>query len=249
MSELLSLTGTEILILCVIVFVAGVVRGFSGFALSAMVMATAITILPPVALIPICWWLEMSASLLMARGGWREADRKVVLGLVIGSTLGVPIGLTLTTSIPVETSKLIALVLIILLAVSQLAKFRLPFLATTAGLYAAGLMAGIVTGLASIGGMVVALYVLSQDAPARKMRAALVLFLFASSITSMISLLLFGVMDQIAAYRGLAMIPATLVGVFVGQLLFVPNLEPFYRPFCLSLLVGLALMGIVRTAM
>ena len=84
---LTDLTAQEFAILTSIVAVAGIVRGFSGFALSAIVMASAVIILPPVQLIPICWWLEMTASVLMAKGGWQEADRGVVLGLVIGSNL------------------------------------------------------------------------------------------------------------------------------------------------------------------
>ena len=180
-----DLTGQEFAILTVIVIAAGIVRGFSGFALSAIVMASAVIILPPVQLIPICWWLEMTASVLMARGGWQEADRGVVMGLVIGSTIGVPFGLMLTTSISPETSKLIVLVLIITLALTQLAKIRLAFLATKPGLYGSGFAAGVATGLASVGGMVIAIYVLSQNAAASKMRAALVLFLFVSSITSL----------------------------------------------------------------
>ncbi len=48
-----DLTGQEFAILTVIVIVAGIVRGFSGFALSAIVMASAVIILPPVQIIPI----------------------------------------------------------------------------------------------------------------------------------------------------------------------------------------------------
>lgn len=242
-----DLTGQEFLILTVIVIVAGIVRGFSGFALSAIVMASAVIILPPVQLIPICWWLEMSASLLMAKGGWQEADRGVVLGLVIGSTIGVPFGLLLTTSISVEVSQLIALTLIIGLAITQLAKIRLAFLATKPGLYGSGFAAGIATGLASIGGMVIAIYVLSQDAPAAKMRAALVLFLFISSLTSMITLLWFGVMNTTAAARGLSLAIPTTIGVMVGQWLFIPRFAAYYRPLCLSLLCALAGTALVRT--
>ncbi len=242
-----DLTGQEFLILTVIVIVAGIVRGFSGFALSAIVMASAVIILPPVQLIPICWWLEMSASLLMAKGGWQEADRGVVLGLVIGSTIGVPFGLLLTTSISVEVSQLIALTLIIGLAITQLAKIRLAFLATKPGLYGSGFAAGIATGLASIGGMVIAIYVLSQDAPAAKMRAALVLFLFISSLTSMITLLWFGVMNITAAARGLSLAIPTTIGVMVGQWLFIPRFAAYYRPLCLSLLCALAGTALVRT--
>ncbi len=243
----LDLTGQEFLILTTIVIVAGIVRGFSGFALSAVVMASAVIILPPVQLIPICWWLEMTASVLMARGGWQEADRGIVMGLVIGSTIGVPFGLLLTTSVSVEASQLIALTVIIALALTQLAKIRLAFLATKAGLYGSGIAAGIVTGLASVGGMVIAIYVLSQDAPAAKMRAALVLFLFVSSLTSLIMLLWFGVMNSTAAARGLSLAIPTTLGVFLGQRLFTPRFAPYYRPACLSLLCALAGAALVRT--
>lgn len=246
---LTQLTLTQFWLLLAITTLAGIVRGFSGFALSAIVMASAVTFLPPIQLIPIAFWLELSASVLMARGGWQEADRRIVYGLVAGSAIGTPIGLALTTNIPVATSKLVVLILVIVLAVVQLAKIRIGFLATRAGLYIAGGAAGIVTGLASIGGMVVALYVLSQDAPARKMRAALVLFLFISSATSMVFLLYFNVMTMLAVTRAAVFALPCVGGVMIGQRLFIPRLEPYYRPFCLTLLTGLALAGLIRTSL
>jgi len=243
-----GLTPANFTTLALICFAAGLVRGFSGFALSAILMATAVVILPPVELIPMAWWLEMSASLIMLRGGWRDADKTVVIGLVLGSAVGIPLGLALTTTLPVETSKLVALALVITLSATQLARIRLRFLATKPGLYGSGLLAGIVTGLAGIGGMVVALYVLAQNTPARKMRAALVLFLFFGSVTSMIALLSFGVMDQRAITRGLTFAAPTIAGVLLGQRLFTPRFEPFYRPFCLSLLIALAAFGVLRVS-
>ncbi|MEO1638423.1 MAG: sulfite exporter TauE/SafE family protein [Pseudomonadota bacterium] len=242
-----GLTGTEFFWLTVIVFLAGIVRGFSGFALSALIMATAVIFLPPIALIPMLWWLEMSASILMLKGGWADADRGTAIGLVIGSTAGWPIGLWLTLTMPVDASKLVALSIIIALAVSQLAKIRLAFLATRPGLYGTGILAGIVSGLAHVGGMVVALYVLASDAPARQMRGSLVLFLFLGSITSMITLLIFGVMDFSGITRGLVFAVPTMIGVFIGQQFFVERLARHYRAFCLSLLCALAGASIIRT--
>lgn len=247
MTDWLDLTTSEIAILAVITFGAGLVRGFSGFALSALVMATAVLILPPIELIPMLWWLEMSASVLMLKGGWADADRGTVFGLVIGSVCGWPLGLTLTTTLPVETSKLIALVVIVTLAATQLAKIRLPFLATRPGLYGTGFLAGIVSGLAHVGGMVVALYVLASDAPARSMRGSLVLFLFLGAIMSMVILLAFGVMDLSGVTRGLVFAVPTMMGVFLGQKLFTERLSQYYRPFCLTLLIGLATTSLVRS--
>ena len=246
LAALLALPIGEIAVLAVICLIAGLVRGFSGFALSAMVMASGALIIAPVHLIPICWWLEITASLFMLRGCWLEANRKVAIGLAIGSTLGVPFGLALTIAIAPDLSKLVALGVIIALAILQLSRIKMPFLATNLGLYGSGWLAGIVTGLAGVGGMVVALYVLAQQAPPRQMRASLVLFLFLGSVTTMISLWTFGVMDETAVMRGLVMSFPAGLGVVMGKLLFVPKWEHLYKPFCLTLLIALASTGIIR---
>lgn len=242
-----NLTQSEFMILVGLTLLAGIVRGFSGFALSAMVMATAVIILPPIELIPMLWWLEMSASILMLKNGWAEADRKMTYGLVIGALVGWPIGLALTMSLPVEASKALALSVIVVLAATQLAKVRLDFLASRAGLYGTGIVSGFVSGVAHVGGMVVAFYVLAADKPARVMRASLVLYLFIGSASSMVILLLFGVMDFSGMSRGLAFAIPTMLGVALGQQLFTERLAPYYRPFCLLLLIGLATLGLIRT--
>ncbi|MEM6307050.1 MAG: sulfite exporter TauE/SafE family protein, partial [Pseudomonadota bacterium] len=200
---MLDLPAHDIVTLVGITFAAGMVRGFSGFALSAIVMASAALIIPPVQVIPICFFLEMTASLLMIRGGWQAANRKISISLAVASAVGLPLGLAFTTTVAPELSRLTALALIVVLAVLQLARVRMAFLATAPGLYGAGIMAGVATGLASVGGMVVALYVLARQAPAREMRASLVLFLFLSILTSALTYIIFGIMDSTAVLRGL----------------------------------------------
>ena len=242
-----NLTQNEFWVLVALTMLAGIVRGFSGFALSAMVMATAVVILPPVELIPMLWWLEMSASVLMMKNGWAEADRSMTYGLVIAALIGWPIGLWVTISVPVETSKLIALSIIVILAATQLAKVRLNFLATKPGLYGTGIVAGFVSGVAHVGGMVVAFYVLAADKPANVMRASLVLYLFLGSASSMAVMLLFGIVDLSGITRGLVFAVPTMTGVLLGQQLFTERLSAYYRPFCLLLLITLATAGLIRT--
>jgi len=95
----------------------------------------------------------------------------------------------------------------------------------------------------------IALYVLARNAPARVIRASLVMFLFISAFTSIVYLLLYGIMDQRAAIRGVVLAVPTALGVMIGSRLFIPRLEPYYRPFSLTLLIGLAVVGLVRTAL
>ncbi|MEM1372585.1 MAG: TSUP family transporter [Pseudomonadota bacterium] len=244
--EWTQLSALEFFIAVGAVFAAGLVRGFSGFALSAMVMASLALIIPPVELIAICWFLELSASLLMVRGGFAQADMKMVLGLWGGGLMGLPIGLYLTNAVPSDTSRMIALAVIISLACAQLFRLKPKFLATNPGLVGSGVTAGIATGLAGVGGMVVALYVLARQAPAALMRSSLVMYLFIGSATSFIYLMIYGMMTWEAFARGAVFVPVVVLGVIAGKALFQPKLEPYYKPFCLVLLVTLASAGLLR---
>ena len=242
----MQLTSTQMVFCAGVVFVAGMVRGFSGFALSALFMASVALILPPIELIPICYILEAAASLIMFRGGLRDADMKIVWGLSIGNFIGFPMGLYATNALPVETSKLVVLCIILGLATAQLFRATPKFLARTSGLYASGVTAGVVTGLAHVGGMVVALYVIAREAPARTMRASLVMFLFIGMFTTLVYLLGFGVMNKLAITRGLMLAPFVTAGVLVGSAMFRPSLEAVYKKFCLGLLIVLASTGLLR---
>ncbi len=228
---------------------AGIVRGFTGFALSAVMFAGVVTIIPPVQLIPITFMLEGIASIIMFRGGIKDADMNIVWGLVITSTIGVPIGLYVTTSIDPEISKLASLGVILVLTLAQLFQVRISGLASRPGLYASGLVAGFITGISSVGGMVVALYVLAQQTAARRMRAALVMYLFIGMFTSLVYLSLYGILNFTALWRGVVLTPFLLSGVLLGTYLFRPSLEKFYKLTCLVLLVALCAVGLMRQLM
>ena len=227
-------------------FFAGIVRGFTGFALSAITLAVLTPFIAPIELVPMCWFLEVAASLLMVRGGWRNADMQVVWGLVAGSAFGVVAGTWITGWLDPQISRAVALVILIVLAALQLAKVRAPFLATKPGLYGSGVVAGLVTGIAAVGGMVVALYVLARDAPARQMRASLVMYLFGSELVSGIAFVAYGRMTESVVMRGLSLAVSIMLGVLVGKMLFTPRFEGYYKPVCLVILIVLALVGLAR---
>ena len=243
----LSLTPSEAIAFAAICFAAGLVRGFTGFALSAFGLALAVLILPPVELIPVMWWLEMAASLVMLRHGWGGADIKAAITLVCGSAIGLIIGLSVTTSVDAVLSQRVALFILIALALLQLAKIKIPHLASQPGTVATGVVAGIATGLAGIGGMVVALYILARNDEPAKMRATLVAFLFMGSTTSILTHLWFGTMNTTSTLRGLAFVLPCIIGVLIGQRLFTPRFQPYYRPACLTLLIGLGAASLMRS--
>ena len=242
----LALDYYDLVILILICFFAGLIRGFSGFGLSAFVMSLSVTIIPPIELIPICWWMEFFAGVFMIKNGWKDSDKKISIILWLGAIFGLPIGIFLTTILDFQTSKKIALVLILILALILLKNFKIQFLSTTAGTGFSGVCAGVATGLASIGGMIVATYVLASQNSARQMRASLVLYILLNSITTFIFLIIFDVMDQKAFMRGVLFAFPSSIGVVLGSILFMQKLENYYRPFSLGLLITFSLVGLIR---
>ncbi|MBJ6372286.1 TSUP family transporter [Sedimentitalea arenosa] len=249
MSDLLALPPGLAAFAVLACFLAGAVRGFAGFGLSALAMAMLAAFVPPIQLIPSFWFLEMAASLVLMRGGWADADRRTALTLMIGAGLGLPLGLAVSLSLDPVVSKTAALVLLIVLALMQVSRLRLPALATRTGTAATGLSAGIITGIAGAGGMLIALYALARDIPARRMRGTLNIYLLGGGVLGLLVHLLVGTMTSEAATRGLVLVAPTLAGVFVGKALFTPRWERWYRPACLLLLIGLATSGLLRLAL
>ena len=94
----LALDYSDLVILILICFFAGLIRGFSGFGLSAFVMSLALTIIPPIELIPVCWWMEFFASVYMIKNGWKDSDKKISIILWFGAIFGLPIGIILKFS-------------------------------------------------------------------------------------------------------------------------------------------------------
>mgnify|MGYP001489003354 FL=1 len=242
----LALNNSDLLILILICFFAGLIRGFSGFGLSAFVMSLALTIIPPIELIPVCWWMEFVASVFMIRNGWKDSDKKISVILWLGAVFGLPVGIALTTILDFQTSKIVALVLILILALILLRNFKIQFLSTSVGTISSGVFAGVATGLASIGGMIVAIYVLASQNSARRVRASIVLYIFLNSVTTFIFLILFDVMDHKAFVRGVLLAVPSSIGVVLGSILFMQKLEKYYRPFSLGLLISFSLVGLIR---
>lgn len=248
-ADLIQLSQTEMLICIGVVFVAGVVRGFSGFALSALIMASLATILTPVEILPMNFLLEAAAGLMMVRGGIKDANMRIVVGLVIMSAIGQPIGLYLTTHAPVELTRLFALSTILILAVLLFANVRPKNPDSTAMLCGAGMLSGLVTGIAGVGGMVVVIYVFSLGQKAVVIRASLVMYLFLSLVISLFYYIYFDLMNEDILWRGAILSVPTIIGVLIGSSLFSKSHEKFYRIFCLGLLIFLAATGLLRVIM
>src|SRR5215510_6849047 len=84
----------------VCVFLAAIVRGYSGFGFSLLVITALSLLMAPAAIIPTMFMLEIAASLHLLPGIWKDIHWRSLAPLIIGCAIGTPLGVWLLANVP-----------------------------------------------------------------------------------------------------------------------------------------------------
>lgn len=228
------------------VFAAAVLRGFTGFGFGLAAVPLLTLALPPTKVVPFVTVLQVLVGLSGLRGAWPIANWRAVLGLAPGLVLGIPIGLLMLTEVPPNGVRLAIGLLIALSVLVLWRRLHLPPRPSRGVTLAAGLVSGMMNGLASMGGPPVVVYLMALSAGAAVVRASsIVYFLFAAIVTA-IPMALRGLVDREVLLWSLASIPVLLVGSAVGSWAFERAPQQYHRLTALVVLSLLAVALIVR---
>ncbi len=148
-----------------IVFGAGIVRGFAGFGFSALCVAGLTLFASPAVVVPPIFVLEVLASLSLLRGALKDADWPWLSWLMLGNALFIPLGIAVLAWVPETPLRLLIGALLLGAAVMLRSGFSLALAPTRSVRLATGLVSGFVNGVAAIGGIAVAV-LLSAPRPA-----------------------------------------------------------------------------------
>ena len=240
---------------CVVVFIGGVARGFSGFGFSALCVSGLSLVLSPAQVIPPIFMLEILASLTLLRQAIKQADFSWLSWLIVGNVLCIPVGIALLNFVPESQLRLlIGLILVVLVGV-QLRGLQWHGAPTRLLRLLTGLASGLVNGLSAMGGLVVAAMMSATPLPAIAMRATLVLLFFFGDLYALLCAAVMPVSTQLGApllgWSALSMALFLAVpmagGMLVGQRFFTHTTPQQFRRQVLRLLMLLALMTIARS--
>src|SRR5438874_11931638 len=78
--------------ICVIAFVSGTARGFSGFGSALIFMPLASSMAAPRLVAALLLLIDFVAAAPLIPNAWKKADRKATAIMVFGALIGVPIG-------------------------------------------------------------------------------------------------------------------------------------------------------------
>ena len=236
----------ELLYVVLAVLLASLVRGYSGFGLSALVIASVAPVLPPAELVPVAMMLEVAATLVLLRQVWREVDRPLAGRLLLGAALGTPFGVAALARLPIDATR-IGISLVVLAASILLWRGLRVSLKTRGGTaIGAGVLSGLVNGATGVGGLVIVLFFLSVSMRAAATRATMMIYLLLLGLYGVIVAQMEGLVTGDTWTRAALLCLPMAAGAAFGHRRFVQAEPESFRRFALVLLMVLALLGLLR---
>ena len=231
---------------CLIIFLAAIVRGFSGFGFSLLTITALSLFYPPAEIIPSIFMLELVASLNLLPALWKDIHWKSLGPLTLGCLIATPIGVWALASFPAAPMQ-IALSIFVMAATYLM--WRGYALKTMPGTFAstlAGAASGLANGAFGIGGPPVILFYFASPAGNVAGRASLVAFFLATDVIGLANQSVHGLITWDTAVRAATYLPALLAGVWVGARSFKGTDPETFRKYVLGILGMLAVIIFVK---
>jgi uncharacterized protein len=224
------------------VFGAAIVRGFSGFGFSLLVITALSLVLPPVEVIASVLMMEIAASLHLMPGIWRDIHWRSLGFLTLGQIIATPFGVWALATIPSGPMK-IALALFVLATVALLwMGFALKRMPGDAATTATGAASGLLNGAFGIGGPPVVLFFLSSPAGVAAGRASLIAYFFGTDVIALGWQTWAQLVTVDHIVKAVLFLPALIAGVWLGARGFKGVDPARFRQAVLALLAIMAVL-------
>src|SRR5271168_3484673 len=173
--------------ICVIAFVSGTARGFSGFGAAMIFMPLASSVAAPRLVAALLLIIDFVAAAPLLPGAWRQADRKPTAIIVAGALVGVPVGTYFLSRLDPVTTRWIISGFVCALLLLLLSGWRYRGKDHAVISVGVGGLSGFCSGLAQTGGPPIVGYWLGRPIASPIARANILLFFGASDFFSAVS--------------------------------------------------------------
>lgn len=240
----LDLPAGTVLILVATAFVAGCARGFSGFGGALIFVPVASSLIGARLAVPLLLVVDLVLTPGLVPKAWRDADRANVGVMALGAAVGVPTGTYLLTHVDGVTIRWAIAAIVAGLLALLMSGWRYHGRPHGAMTVAVGMTSGLFSGTAQVGGPPVVAYWLGGAIPPLTVRANIVLYFAISSVLSVASYLVAGLLTLQTVGLSLTIGPTFALGLFVGSRLFRRANEATFRRICFGLIAVAAIVGL-----
>ena len=240
------LTTTALLCGAGSIFLAGILRGFTGFGFALAAVPLASLFLPPSKVVAAVLLMQAAIGARDCVREWPRADRDAVLRLSIGALIGTPLGIWALASLP---QNVVRVSIGLVVAAAVLASWRPRQSSCTRSksiVLATGLLSGLCNGLAAMAGPAAIIYFLTFEMRQPVIRSSLLVFFPIASLIALPMSWLSGSLTQAALALAAGGMPFFLLGGWIGAAGFRRFGVASYRPAAIASLGATALASIVR---
>jgi len=245
-----GLGGLQVAGIALVVFAAALLRGFSGFGSSLLMVPVLALVIGPKTAVAVSTLLEALATAMLLPANFVHADRRTVLTMSPATVAAIPFGHLALLKLDPSLSNLAISAAVTIMAALVWSGTSLGLPRGAGGQIGTGLASGFLTGFGSIGGPPLVLYILSGTGAAIRKRAEVIVVAGISQIFGIFSMVYFGVLDMGGATGALLLAPIFFGGGVLGAWLFRQASERTYQRVALGALlvaaVALMCMNLVK---
>ena len=224
----------EFLVLSLMIFGASALQSATGIGFGIIAGPVLLIVLNDGAAIQISIILNLLIALLLAPSLWRTSDRRLLQSLLIGLVIGSPLGLLIYLSMNIAVLKVFAGLVVLFTLYSVFRSNRAQFRPrdNAAGKFeqiSIGVVAGLMGGSLAMPGPIPAAWMSARGFDKDTIRATiLVMFVFAYALALLLQFALAGISADSLRLCAILM-PSTVAGVLVGRFLSVHISERTFR--------------------
>ena len=232
-----------------LVFLAGLLRGFTGFGFSLAAVPLVSLIMPPAEAVPIVLLLQALVSLSGLRDASTQTHWRSIGVLAIGAAIATPVGTWGLAHLPAAPVRMAVAAIVAAGAAVLAFGVRLKQAPTGLAALPFGLASGLCNGIAGIPGPPIIAFYLAMPVTTAVARASMIVFFLLTSLLALAPLAWLGLIGRGSLVSAAIGLPAVLIGSWLGALLYRTSADRHYRSVALLLLFATALMSAVRAVL
>ena len=226
-------------------FVAALIRGFSGFGFSAIFIILAALVVNPLPLIPVVFSCEIAMTAFQARGIRAHIDWHRVRFLLLGTAIATVPSISIMASLGEHQARLAISAIVLVLSLLLLSGWQLRRPINAAGNVGVGVLSGIANA-AGVGGLVAAGFLSAQAIAPAVFRATMIVFLTGIDLLALPVMGAHGLVGPDTLTGALLAFPILGLGIWAGTQQFGRVAPARFRRYVVMMLCALSVLNLAK---
>ena len=232
-----AMDGGLLILIAVVLLLACVLQGITGFGQSLLAVPILITIMSPRSVAPLMLMAGTVLNLILALNARKHIHLGRFWPLILGGIVGVPFGMISLLMLPSGTIRIVIGALIILFSIMLILGFSLRIKRERSALFPVGFVSGLLNGAVTMSGPPVILFFTNQELGKEEFRANLIVYFLILNLFTIPVFFVGGLFNSDTITAFLIVIPVLIIGSFLGIYLSGKVRKDIFRRVALVIVI------------